>query len=148
MSQAVTSIIEAVAALHGIAPAAICGRNQSRRFSIPRHEAMGLARELLPHLSMPYLGRQFRRDHTTILHACRHMHAAEVAGGKIAADLARLRTQCAALAPVRSAQALAAEIAHRQREHDMRFGEGQHAWHVRAWRVSQAVVEVTHAHAA
>ena len=45
-------------------------RLNTRQFHRPRQYAMLLARELTP-LSLPTLGRIFRRDHTTIIHGIR-----------------------------------------------------------------------------
>lgn len=65
----VREIIISVAAKHGLTYNDIVGR--SRRFDIAaaRKEAMKMANSLRPDLSMPQLGIQFKRDHTTILHA-------------------------------------------------------------------------------
>ncbi|MBN2752587.1 MAG: hypothetical protein JXQ84_07745 [Rhodospirillaceae bacterium] len=46
-------------------------RSQRRatRYARPRQVAMWLAAQLLPSRSLPRLGRDFDRDHTTVLHA-------------------------------------------------------------------------------
>jgi chromosomal replication initiation ATPase DnaA len=41
-------------------------------------------------LSYPELGRMFRRDHTTVLHACRQAKLLEAQGGRFASDLREL----------------------------------------------------------
>lgn len=51
----------------------LVGPNRARKFSRPRQIAMALARELTQR-SMPEIGRQFSRDHTTVLHAIRRVH--------------------------------------------------------------------------
>lgn len=65
----VREIIISVAAKHGLTYDDIVGR--SRRFDIAaaRKEAMKMANSLRPEMSMSELGRQFKRDHTTILSA-------------------------------------------------------------------------------
>lgn len=69
MKVPVRQIIDSVAAKHGLTYNDIVGR--SRRFDIAaaRKEAMKMANSLRPDLSMPQLGIQFKRDHTSILYA-------------------------------------------------------------------------------
>lgn len=47
----------------------IRSRRRAARFARPRQVAVWLAAQLLPSRSLPRLGRDFCRDHTTVLHA-------------------------------------------------------------------------------
>jgi hypothetical protein len=55
----------------------------------PRHVAMYLCRELTP-LSYPVLGRMFRRDHTTLIHAYQKIERRIAADHAFAADIDEL----------------------------------------------------------
>lgn len=67
----VKAILSEVAGRHGVTIAAITGRSVRREIVAARHEAIALAHAARPDLSLPALGRLFRRDHTTILNALR-----------------------------------------------------------------------------
>ncbi len=67
----VKAILCEVASRHGVTIAAITGRSLRREVVAARHEAIALAHAARPDLSLPALGRLFRRDHTTILSALR-----------------------------------------------------------------------------
>ena len=66
-------IIERVAGEHGMLPAHITGDQRARRFVSVRYKAIAEVRRIYPEKSLPWLGRQFNRDHTTILHALRKL---------------------------------------------------------------------------
>src|SRR4029077_7910972 len=66
--------------------------SRRRRHARVRQIAMFLARELTP-LSLPAIGREFGRDHTTVLHAC------DVIGRQMTGDLG-FAAEVAALARV------------------------------------------------
>jgi hypothetical protein len=66
MRVSVRRIQEAIASDFGISLDDIRGASKVRKFARPRHYAMFLSRELTP-LSLPSLGRIFKRDHTTIM---------------------------------------------------------------------------------
>jgi chromosomal replication initiator protein len=69
----------AISKAYGISLHEITGPNRSRKFSVPRHLAMYLTRELTS-ASYPEIARQFGgRDHSSVIHAYR----------KIAKDMAR-----------------------------------------------------------
>lgn len=67
----VKSIIRMVADKHGLSVDAILSQRRDRLTVAARHEAIVTAATLREDLSLPALGRQFKRDHTTILHALR-----------------------------------------------------------------------------
>ena len=67
----VVAIIRDVAAEHRIAPAVILSEDRRRVICRARWEAIARARDHTPKPSYPQLGRWFRRDHTTIMHAIR-----------------------------------------------------------------------------
>ncbi|WP_173931374.1 helix-turn-helix domain-containing protein [Chelativorans sp. Marseille-P2723] len=69
----VIDIIAIVAAKHGLTIGDIKGPLRQRNIVLARHEAIALARKERPDLSLTQLGRQFDRDHTSILHALRRM---------------------------------------------------------------------------
>lgn len=60
----------AAAEIHDVPLHQVLGDQRSRCFAEPRMEAMHLAVKLSG-LSLPTIGRAFRRDHTTVLHAHR-----------------------------------------------------------------------------
>ena len=68
---AVRDIIERVAAKHGFTAEQILGHRRSIPIVVARQEAMCEAAKLRPDMSLPELGRQFKRDHTTLIHALR-----------------------------------------------------------------------------
>jgi chromosomal replication initiation ATPase DnaA len=57
---------------------------------VPRHIAMFLAKELTPH-TFYEIGRRFRRDHTSVLHAVRKITARTKSDPKIYATVERIR---------------------------------------------------------
>jgi hypothetical protein len=61
-------IIRQVAFTQRVAPSEILGPSRARHLVHARQLAVYLARALT-NLSMPRLGKQFKRDHTTLLHA-------------------------------------------------------------------------------
>ncbi|MDO9499008.1 helix-turn-helix domain-containing protein [Falsiroseomonas sp.] len=60
----------AAAEIHDVPLHQVLGDQRSRSVAAPRMEAMHLAVKLSG-LSLPAIGRAFRRDHTTVLHAHR-----------------------------------------------------------------------------
>lgn len=68
-------IIHRTAVYYGIDPAMITSERRARAMARPRQAAMWLCSRLLPHLSLPVLGRAFGRDHTTVLHGIRRINA-------------------------------------------------------------------------
>jgi chromosomal replication initiator protein len=66
-------IVDEAASLAGISRADILGYSHRRDFAWPRQFAMWQARQHgLPYVT---IGRFFRRDHTTVIHACRAVEA-------------------------------------------------------------------------
>lgn len=65
----VIDIIKAVGERHGFTLRAMLGRGQSRALAAARREAIALAHAARPDLNPSHLGRIFRRDRSTILHA-------------------------------------------------------------------------------
>jgi hypothetical protein len=67
-------IIRIVAERFGVTVADIMGSERSHRGCRPRHAAMWIARQLLPHRSLPALGRRFGgKDHTTVISAIKRV---------------------------------------------------------------------------
>lgn len=62
-------IAREVASRRGIGLPALLGENRARRFSVPRQEVMYLLVE--QGMSFAAVGRRFKRDHSTVLHAVR-----------------------------------------------------------------------------
>lgn len=59
-----------VARVYGIPDGAMISPRRGRIWAWPRQSAMMLARDLMPELSLPAIGRRFgNRDHTTVMHA-------------------------------------------------------------------------------
>jgi len=93
-------IIRASAACYGITPQEILQRNRQPRTVRARRLAMALCRSLLE-WSYAEIGLMFRRDHGTVIHACRRMSALLAAGGTMEAYwFLKLRTNFAAALPV------------------------------------------------
>lgn len=93
----IVEIQQAVAEHFGMRLAEMVSHRRSRSVARPRQIAMYLARELTP-LSLPVIGRHFgNRDHTTVLHAIRHVPQMMAEDRTIAMAVADLR---AALSPV------------------------------------------------
>lgn len=70
-------IRRAVCAHYKITNADLVGRSCARSIAWPRQVAMMLAREMTA-MSLPMIGRRFNRDHTSVLHAVRAVHARAV----------------------------------------------------------------------
>ena len=80
MNKLIADVIARVATEHGYSPADILGRDRHAHVVKARHSAMLEARRL--GFSYPELGRAFKRDHTTVMHAIEKRYramAAEVA---------------------------------------------------------------------
>jgi hypothetical protein len=73
LREPVKHIIERVACKHGMLPAHITGDQRAKHFVKARYAAIAEVRRIYPEKSLPWLGRQFNRDHTTILHALRKL---------------------------------------------------------------------------
>jgi hypothetical protein len=81
----------AVQRLMQIGEADMLGKAIERRFSQPRQMAMALSREFTE-ASLAKIGRHFRRDHATVIHAIRRVAAAESTDPKFKALMDRLRS--------------------------------------------------------
>ena len=65
-----------VAKAFGIDPVMMTSVQRAKRFYRPRQVGMWLAGQMLPHLSLPQIGRAFgNREHTTVMHALRKIEA-------------------------------------------------------------------------
>lgn len=79
----VAQIISEEAELHGVSVRDILGASRNRRITDARHFAMYRARIERADMSLPHIGKVFRRDHTSVLHAIRRMEALiDRVGGK------------------------------------------------------------------
>lgn len=66
-------IQEVTASHYAIAVDALRGRRRHAKLCRPRHVAMYVASRLLPTYSLPMLGREFGRDHSSVLSAIRRV---------------------------------------------------------------------------
>lgn len=67
-------IIESVAVYYQVTPKDILSGVRSREFAVPRQLAIYLTRELCGY-STTKIGEFFRRDHSTVMHACKKVEA-------------------------------------------------------------------------
>jgi chromosomal replication initiator protein len=70
----------------------LLSKRQDRRCARPRQVAMYLARELTVH-SLPEIGREFDRDHTTIMHGIAQVEALMAQKPEFAARVEAIRTR-------------------------------------------------------
>lgn len=68
-SPSVTRVMDVVAARYGVTRADLLGPGRTQPATTARQVAMRLVRETTGK-SYPEIGRAFRRDHTTVIHAC------------------------------------------------------------------------------
>jgi chromosomal replication initiator protein len=94
MTPRVTDIQAAVCQQYHISPVEMTSRRRGSKAARPRQVAMYLTRELTP-LSTPEIGRVFRRDHTTVIHACRTIEAIMAHDRVFASAIAVLRYRIA-----------------------------------------------------
>lgn len=91
----VARIQEEVARYYGMPLHEMASRRRMMPFARHRQVAMFLARELTEQ-SFPMIGRAFgRRDHTTVLHACRAIEAQAFDDQMLRDDLAYLKARLA-----------------------------------------------------
>lgn len=86
----IRAIQEAVSAEFGIPLLEMTSDRRARVVARPRQVAMYLSRELTPK-SMPHIGRAFRKDHTTLIWACRRIESLMASDIEFGARVARLR---------------------------------------------------------
>lgn len=67
----IRDIQEVTAREYGISVADMLGPRRSRPVLEPRQIAMWLVCDIMPHKSLPQIGKAFDRDHTTVLHGKR-----------------------------------------------------------------------------
>ena len=60
-----------ISALYDVHQDEIIGKSRKVKHIEPRHAAMCAVKIMWPDASLPYIGRYFARDHTTVLHALR-----------------------------------------------------------------------------
>ncbi|MCB1767814.1 MAG: hypothetical protein KDJ22_17455, partial [Candidatus Competibacteraceae bacterium] len=63
----VMSIIKSVAAVHGVRLDEVLGQSREQTIVRIRHEAMYRVKQFNQSFSLPFIGRFFRRDHTTVM---------------------------------------------------------------------------------
>lgn len=88
----IASIEQAVCAQMNVTSAELRGPNRSRQIARPRQIAMSLAYELGAGTG-PVIGRHFRRDHTTVLHARRTIPRLVAQNEFFAAQVEEIRLQ-------------------------------------------------------
>jgi chromosomal replication initiator protein len=64
-------ILRLIAQIGGVTVADLRGRRRTQDVACLRQLAMYCCRVLIPRMSYPAIGRIFRRDHTTVIHATR-----------------------------------------------------------------------------
>ena len=74
LSITIDSIQHAVSDYYSLRPADLRGKKRTQAIAFPRQVAMYLARSLTK-LSTTEVGREFGRDHTTVMHACQRVAA-------------------------------------------------------------------------
>lgn len=70
----IPAVINFMAERTGLKASDFTGDRRGQKYAFPRVIAMWLCVELLP-ASLPVIGRAFRRDHTTVMHACKRIRA-------------------------------------------------------------------------
>ena len=88
----VENIKKTVATYYNIRLADLSSPRRTRSLARPRQIAMALAKELTQH-SLPEIGEQFGKDHTTVLHACRKVAELRQGDIKIREDYENLQRQ-------------------------------------------------------
>ncbi|HUP90698.1 MAG TPA: chromosomal replication initiator protein DnaA, partial [Solimonas sp.] len=88
----VENIKKTVATYYNIRLADLSSPRRTRSLARPRQIAMALAKELTQH-SLPEIGEQFGKDHTTVLHACRKVAELREGDIKIREDYENLQRQ-------------------------------------------------------
>lgn len=89
----VAKIQEEVADYFGITLDEMYGRKRTNRIAFPRQVGMFLCRELT-RSSLVEVGTAFgRRDHGTVIHACKRVKALSASDPGVASDLAKLRSR-------------------------------------------------------
>ncbi len=68
----IAEVQEAVAAHFGLTTAELTSSSRVSRIAWPRQVAIHLARDLTG-ASLPTIGKAFRRNHATVLHACKRV---------------------------------------------------------------------------
>lgn len=87
--QPIARIIAAVCAHFVVGRPELLGEGQAAHLVLARHTAMALVRQVHG-ISLPRIGRAFRRDHTSVLHAVRRIAALTAADPAFAAQYAAL----------------------------------------------------------
>jgi chromosomal replication initiator protein len=87
-------IRETVASYFDVPIHSLISDRRARDVARPRQIAMYLSRELTPK-SLPCIGREFNRDHTTVIHALRQIERLRLIDGEIQDDIDVLRRKLA-----------------------------------------------------
>ncbi len=85
----IADIQRAIAAHFGVPATEMVSDRRHRQVARPRQVAMYIARHATPH-SLPQIGRAFRRDHTTVMHAIAQIEALMVADAEFDAEVRAL----------------------------------------------------------
>lgn len=86
------SIVRACAAYYDITVKSLRGRSRVRKLMPGRHMAIYLFRELTG-ASFPTIGRDFKLDHSTIMHAYRKIAGESMSGGLLVEDIATIKAK-------------------------------------------------------
>lgn len=95
MNTQVALIVAAVARHFGVGELELLARSKSKTTVFARQVAIYLTLQIL-NLSYPEIGRQFDRDHTTAIHACRRIGNDPTVKPHLSAVVSRLSSQEAA----------------------------------------------------
>jgi chromosomal replication initiator protein len=94
-SMSIMRIKEEVCRYYGIQLSEMLSDRRAREVSRPRQLAMYLSKQLTQK-SYPAIGREFRRDHTTVMYAVRHVEELKCEDYRVVDDLVALRERLAA----------------------------------------------------
>lgn len=86
-------VVAIVSVEYGVDPNEVLGRSRVKSLAAARNVAMFLTRECFDYFSYPEVGRQFGRDHTTVMSACRRVALRLKTDPRLAARVARLRQE-------------------------------------------------------
>jgi hypothetical protein len=86
----ISHIKHTVCGYYGIELSAMDSARREKRFTQPRQVAMFLAAEMTPN-SLAEIGRRFKRDHTTVIHAIRAVEERMYADAEVLLDVEVLR---------------------------------------------------------
>lgn len=88
----IQGIVEQVAAWFCVSQDEIMSHSRMRKYAWPRHVAMSFALEMGCGSTL-FIGKQFNRDHSSVIYAARQVRDYEQQSPQLAAELNQLRTK-------------------------------------------------------